>query len=104
MIVYTPEQNGTAERMNRTIVEKARCMLFDANLSVKYWAEAVATAVYIINRSPSRSSPDCKCPQKIWTGHTVSLKHLMVFGTIAMVHVPKQKEENLIRNLNSISW
>lgn len=47
---YTPEQNGLAERVNRTIVERARCMLFEANLPKVFWAEATATAVYLINR------------------------------------------------------
>lgn len=51
---YTPQQNGLAERLNRTLVERARCMLFDASLSKGYWAEAIETAAYIINRSPSR--------------------------------------------------
>jgi len=52
---YTPQQNGTSERMNRTIVEKSRCLLYDANLEMdrenKFWAEAVNAAVYIKNRS-----------------------------------------------------
>ncbi|KAG6456369.1 hypothetical protein O3G_MSEX009690 [Manduca sexta] len=51
---YTPEQNGLSERMNRTLVERAKCMLFEAKLHKMYWAEAVATAAYLINRSPSR--------------------------------------------------
>lgn len=49
---YTPQQNGKSERMNRTIVEKARCLLLDAGLDKNYWAEAVNTAVYLINRTP----------------------------------------------------
>ncbi|PZC85295.1 hypothetical protein B5X24_HaOG201791 [Helicoverpa armigera] len=52
---YTPEQNGLAERMNRTLVERAKCMLFEAKLHKHFWAEAVVTAAYIINRSPSRA-------------------------------------------------
>ncbi len=50
-IIPTPEQNGTAERMNCTNVEKARCILFDAGLGKHFWAEAVNAAAYIINRS-----------------------------------------------------
>lgn len=49
---HTPQQNGVAERMNRTIVEKARCLLFDANLSKRAWAEACSMACYIRNRTP----------------------------------------------------
>lgn len=50
-VVYTPEQNGIAERANRKLVEKAKCMLFDARLNISFWAEAVNKAAYIINRS-----------------------------------------------------
>ena len=45
----TPQQNGVAERLNRTLVESARSMLLDANLSKLYWAEAVSMAVYLRN-------------------------------------------------------
>lgn len=52
-IPYTPEQMGIAERNNRTVVERARSMLVDANLDQKYWAEAVQTAVHCKNVSPT---------------------------------------------------
>lgn len=52
---YTPEQNGVTERMNRTLVEKAKCMLFEANLPVSFWAEAISTTAYIVNRCPSKA-------------------------------------------------
>ena len=48
-----PNQNGLAERMNRTLLERVRCMLFHARLSKAFWGEAVVTAAYLINRSPS---------------------------------------------------
>lgn len=47
---YVPQQNGTAERNNRTIVEAARCMLAQAGLPLELWAEAASTAVYLRNR------------------------------------------------------
>ncbi|KAG8496806.1 hypothetical protein CXB51_007977 [Gossypium anomalum] len=50
---HTPQQNGVAERMNRTIMEKVRCMLSNANLPKLFWAEAASTACFLINRSPS---------------------------------------------------
>lgn len=61
---YTPQQNGLAERMNRSLVEKARCMIFDADLSISFWAEAVSTAAYIYNRSPTRSITG-KTPEEV---------------------------------------
>lgn len=91
---YTPQQNGLAERMNRTIEEKVRCMLFDANLKKKFWAEAVNTAVYIINRSIASGLIN-KSPEEVWTNKKPNLKHLRIFGCKAMVHVPKQIRKKL---------
>lgn len=87
---YTPQQNGVAERMNRTLVEKARCMLNDAQLPKKFWAEAISTAAYIVNRSPSRSL-DLVTPEEAWSKQKPNLQHLKVFGSRAMYHIPKQK-------------
>lgn len=47
---YTPEKNGVCAKFNRTIVERARCLLYDGKLEKKFWAEAVHTAVYLKNR------------------------------------------------------
>ena len=50
-----PEQNGVAERTNRTLVEMVRAMLADSKLPKTFWAEALATAVYLRNRCPTKS-------------------------------------------------
>jgi transposase InsO family protein len=50
---YTPEQNGVAECSHHTLVEHAHYMLKDAGLPAKWWAEAVTTATYLKNLSPS---------------------------------------------------
>lgn len=86
---YTPEQNGMCERMNRTVVERARCMLFDANLPKQFWAEAVNTAVYLRNRTIA--SGLTKTPYELWTGRKPDVSHVRVFGSTAMTHVPKIK-------------
>lgn len=54
-IPHTPQQNGLAERTNRTIAERARCLLAESDLPTTFWAEASSTAVYLINRSPARA-------------------------------------------------
>ena len=50
-----PEQNGVAERMKQTLVEATRAMLINANLPQKFWAEALSTAAYLRNRSPTKA-------------------------------------------------
>lgn len=88
-IRYTPQQNGLAERMNRTIIEKARCILLESNLEKDMWTEAVMTAVYLINRSPTRAL-EGKTPAEMWYGEKPNLKKLKVFGSLAYLHVPKE--------------
>lgn len=87
--VYTPQQNGVAERMNRTLVERAKCLLFDAELDKQYWAEAINMAAYLINRSASSVLVE-RTPKKSWTGVKVDLSNLQIFGSPVMVHIPKQ--------------
>jgi transposase InsO family protein len=55
---YTPQHNGAVERMNRTLMEKARSMLSGVRLGQKFWAEAVGTACYLVNRSHSSALDD----------------------------------------------
>ena len=50
-----PEQNGVAERLNRTLVEMVRSMLASSILPPRFWAEALNTATYLRNRCPSRA-------------------------------------------------
>ncbi|GBP67662.1 Probable RNA-directed DNA polymerase from transposon BS [Eumeta japonica] len=91
---YTPQQNGLSERMNRTLVERAKCMMFNADLSKNYWAEAVTTAAYIINRSPTHALSDIT-PHEVWTGQKPDLSNIRIFGCPAMVHIPKEKRQKL---------
>lgn len=92
----TPEQNGKVERMNRSIVTKARSMLAGPGLPKRLWAEAMATACYLRNITPSVDKT--KSPYEIWTGHRPSVEHLKVFGCVAYVHVDKKKRDKLELN------
>jgi transposase InsO family protein len=89
---YTPEQNGLCERFNRTIVERAKCLLFEAELDKSFWAEAVNTAVYLKNRSPA-SGLGQMTPFERWSGRKPDVSHVRVFGSPAMVHIPKNKRQ-----------
>ena len=62
----TPQHNGVAKRMNRTIVEKVRSMLRMAKLPKTFWGEAVRTACYLINHSPSVPL-EFDIPERVWT-------------------------------------
>jgi len=62
---YTPQQNGVAERMNRTLMEKVRCLLNESGLDERFWAEAASTAAYLVNRSPA-SAVDHNVPEELW--------------------------------------
>lgn len=86
---YTPQQNGMSERMNRTLVEKARCLLYDAKLEKLFWAEAVATAVYLRNRS-AVSGLDTT-PYERWHNRKPDVSQIRIFGSKGMVLIPKEK-------------
>ncbi|CAF4918661.1 unnamed protein product [Pieris macdunnoughi] len=89
----TPEQNGMCERFNRTIVERARCLLYDTKFKKKFWAEAVHTAVYLKNRRVGTiaSGLNQKTPYELWTGCKPNVRHIRVFGSTVMAHIPKEK-------------
>eukprot|EP00253_Pinus_taeda_P008711 PITA_08711 len=82
--------------MKRALMEKERIMLCGVELGQELCAEAVETACYLVNRSPSSMLED-KSPQEIWNGKKASLSHLRVFGYDAYVHVPKEKRTKLNR-------
>ncbi|KYB24925.1 hypothetical protein TcasGA2_TC034911, partial [Tribolium castaneum] len=77
---HMPQQNGVAERKNRTLVEVARCMQIDANLPPSLWALAIATANYVRNRCPTKALPDGVSPIELWTRKKPNLLHLRSFG------------------------
>jgi len=65
-VEYSPQQNGVAERANRTLVEMARCMMLQANLPDSLWAEAINTAAYLRNRCATKSLNGIT-PFEAWT-------------------------------------
>ena len=87
---YTPSQNGLAERMNRTIIENARCILEYSQLGKEFWGCAVLTAGHVHNRLPSRSHNNIS-PLEHWTGKLPEIGHLRVFGATPWVHIPTEK-------------
>jgi len=77
-----PQQNGVAERQNRTLVESIRTMLIQAKLPQKFWVEVQNTASYLHSRSPTKVV-DNATPLEAWTGAKPDVKHLRSFGCTA---------------------
>ncbi|XP_028057995.1 uncharacterized protein LOC114261875 [Camellia sinensis] len=71
-IPRTPQQNGVAERRNRTLLDMARSMMAQANLPVSYWRDALLTAAHVLNRVPSKSV--LSTPYEMWTGKKPDLE------------------------------
>ena len=87
----TPQQNGVAERMNRTLLEKVRCMLSNAGLGRQFWAEAVTYASHLINRLPSTAICG-KTPFEVWSGKPANdYNSLHIFGSTVYYHVKESK-------------
>ncbi|KAK4386674.1 Retrovirus-related Pol polyprotein from transposon TNT 1-94 [Sesamum angolense] len=93
-VSYNPQQNGVSERKNRTVMEMARSMLQEKHLPKVFWAEAVYTAVYLLNRCPTKAVQNMT-PIEAWSGKKPSAKHLRVFGSICYVHIPTEKRHKL---------
>ncbi|GJR15633.1 retrovirus-related pol polyprotein from transposon TNT 1-94 [Tanacetum coccineum] len=89
-VAGTPQQNGLAERMNRTLLNKVRCLLIQSGLPDSFWAEATVTAAYLINRSPS-TALEKKTPMDLWSGHPANYEMLRIFGCVAYSHVNQGK-------------
>ena len=92
-VAYTPQQNGRAERFNRTITQKARAMLLDAGIALKFWAEAFSTATVVYNLSPRLSQP--KTPYEMFWGMKPDVSHLRIFGCLVYCQKPSNDRKKL---------
>lgn len=87
---HTSYQNGVVELMNRTLLERACFMLSNAGLGNEFWADAICTACYLVNRSPSIAI-ECKTPEEVWSDTLVDYSRLRIFGCPAYAHVNESK-------------
>jgi hypothetical protein len=78
-----PQQNGVAERRNRTLMDMVRSMMSYSDLPISFWGHALETAAYILNLVPSKSVPST--PTELWTGRKPSLQHVRIWGSPAHV-------------------
>lgn len=91
---YTPQQNGVAERKNRTVMNMVRSLLAEKKIPKNFWPEAVNWAVHVLNRSPTLAVKHMT-PEEAWSGIKPSVEHFRVFGCISHVHVPDAKRKKL---------
>ncbi|KAH9292702.1 hypothetical protein KI387_042112, partial [Taxus chinensis] len=82
------------DKMNKTIMERAMSMRLHAGLPLSFWAEAVSTTVYLINRGPS-SALDGGILEEAWYGKKVDYSFLKVFGYEVLVHIDKDDRTKL---------
>jgi hypothetical protein len=79
-VPYSPQLNGKAERLNRTLMEKARALIFDSKLNKEMWGEAIYTSTYLTNRSPSETI-GCT-PAEMWYNRKPNLSNIKLFGSV----------------------
>ena len=91
---FTPQQNGVVERKNRHIAEVARALMNERQIPNEFWGEAVSTAIYIINRTPTAAVHNVT-PEERYSGKKPDISHLKVFGCICYVHVPDELRTKL---------
>lgn len=92
----TPQHNGVAERRNRTLLDMVRSMMSMSNLPISFWGYALETAIYLLNRVPTKSL--LKTPYEAWTNKKPSVRHLKIWGCPA--HVKKQSADKLESRTN----
>jgi len=81
----TLKQNGIAEKMNHTLMDMVRSILSNSQLPLFLWSEALKTAMYILNRVPSKVVP--KTLFELWNEWKPSLNHLRIWGCPAEVGI-----------------
>jgi hypothetical protein len=93
IVPYNPQQNGVAEKKNRTIVGAARTMIHDQGSPLFLWAEASRTTVYIQNRSPHTVLG--KLTPELFIGTRPDVSHFRIWGNVCYCHVPSEKRTKL---------
>jgi hypothetical protein len=88
-----PQQNGVAERANRTMSDDITAMLSESNLPASFWQHCLTAHIHVWNRIPTAGAPDT--PHYNWYKAKPDVKHLRVWGCTAYVYVQKDKRKSL---------
>uniref|UniRef100_A0A2N9FVA6 Integrase catalytic domain-containing protein n=1 Tax=Fagus sylvatica TaxID=28930 RepID=A0A2N9FVA6_FAGSY len=94
----TLQQNGVAERRNRTLLDMVRSMMAQANLLISFWGDALMAVAYILNRVPSKSVPST--PYELWSGKKPDLSNLRPWGCAGYIHNATHKHGKLSPRAN----
>jgi len=94
IVLGTPKQNDMAERMNKTLHERAICMRIQLGLHKVFCADAISTTTYLINREPSVPL-DYQLPEEVWFGNEVDLSHMKVLGYASYILLDSNSRDKL---------
>jgi hypothetical protein len=94
IVPHNPQQNGVAERKNRSIEETVKALLNYQDLSMFLWGEAAMTTIYVQNRNPHRILKDMT-PEEAFSGKKPNVENLRIFGCQVYSHIPKDKRNKL---------
>ncbi|SPO29799.1 uncharacterized protein UTRI_10282 [Ustilago trichophora] len=86
-VPYTPQQNGVAERMNRTLMDMVRCMLIQSGVPDHFWLHAIQHAAYVRNRLPNINTGKAKTPYELFYDKPTDISMIRPFGCAAWVHL-----------------
>ena len=98
---HAPEQNGVAERSNRTVGSKARSMMMESGLPLRFWYQACEAAVFLSNRTITKAVPGFKTPFELWHFRKPSIDHLRVFGCKSYRIIRKELRESKYSQVSS---
>jgi hypothetical protein len=88
---YMPQSNGSAEKYNQKLQDKATSLILQSKMDPNIWSEAVKMSNYIRNRSPHSATPGNQTPYGIFKNAIPSVSHFKVFGTPCYAVLPHHK-------------
>ena len=91
---HTPQHNGVAERMNRTLLNMTRCMLHGSGVHLSWWGDALLHAVYVHNRTVTSSLRPAKTPLEAWTGEPPDVSRIRTFGCKAWALIQEDDRDH----------
>ncbi|XP_070013240.1 uncharacterized protein [Nicotiana sylvestris] len=99
--VYTPQQNGVAERKHRHILEVTRAIRFQAQIPIKFWGHCILVIVYLINRMPSAVIANIYSFERLHKRKS-SLLHLRILGCLSFAKIVQEHDKLMPRAKLSI--